>query len=198
MDMDTITDRIKLAAGNATVGLNPESIGTTAHVNCSIRLFGLVKLDLGQIRQLIDHFLTGPFSTQITNKQIQELLIYGFYKQQPPVSHGSTRTYEWGDDTKTTSCLWNFSVSGTSAIVRMPERFQFPVEKMITVDSHPMKVTYSLEIELKPLYRSLKNSEAIPNGYIFPVLTIPEIIKRFRASHEKRAIHSMLKPDKPT
>ncbi|DBA36571.1 TPA_asm: P3 [Picris trirhavirus 1] len=171
--------------------------GTTVEVNCSLRLLCKRQITLDEVLEILEGLLIQPFSTHLTNKHIQEMILYGISEARVKPIYTSTRSYEWGEKTVATHALWDFKVSSVLISATVSETHGFPMEKMVPTNSGQAKAKLHFTINIRPASRMrFGGVDMIPEGIIFPTLELPDVIKAYRIKHTKRANAAMLQPEK--
>nr|DBA36562.1 TPA_asm: P3 [Medicago trirhavirus 1] len=173
-----------------------ESKGTKISFKGSVQVLAMNKLGLEEVRGLMESALLQPFSTDLKNKTLQEMIIYGLYQVSPTLNVGKIKTYEWGDNTIITQCLWDVIVSSLNVVTRSAAGLSHPQEMITTTSAGSSKVITRLEIVVSPLSVPQNRVGTNRPGLIYPTMGVPEIIRRYRESHSNRAIGSALKGDK--
>ncbi|DBA36544.1 TPA_asm: P3 [Chrysanthemum trirhavirus 1] len=172
-------------------------MGIMLQIEGSLEVLGKRRIKDDELNQLVDNLLSVPFANRITNKTIQELIIYSMsiFKTARLVS--SKSTYEWGEDTIVTQVMWSGSLVSKVIGVLILEEHNIPVTRMIDIKSETFKVNLKLKVQLNPM-SELDLARVIRNGSnpnVYPTLVVPDIIKRYREAHTRRANSEMMSPE---
>lgn len=173
-----------------------DDIGVLLKIECGIKIYGSDRLEEEEVKGILDHALAIPFSTTFPNKSIQEMMIYGLYSKPLNLHYCVLPTYEWGEKTIATLGSWSVGVMSTVMIARTKERHSFPLEKLVNTSRGQAKMIFSLIVEILPLKGGLNSRPILSSSenMIYPTLTTPEIILKYREAHVRRANKDMLKP----
>ncbi|DBA36534.1 TPA_asm: P3 [Alnus trirhavirus 1] len=172
--------------------------GMALQFESSLSISGAKHVPLEGMGSVLDNLLVGPFSNPISNKSLQEIIIYAYSIFKKSMVNKIGNTYEWGDKTCTTVIKWEGIILSKVMVARQNENHDIPISRMIDIERDTYKVDFNLKIKIRPMSESELSSYMSNPGHasIYPTLFVPEIVKKYRETSNKRVNSVILMSDK--